>query len=148
MKRYCFYFKVPHCHEICIRHLCYLHPGKRNKFYNLSSCDLISNNCNQFLTYLGTTRLSPSTVSFLRKRKQTKIFSISPYIEHAMLPKFKTFWKRNFLLKSSREVVVSIESTAFIFITYSFYFNYFHLFYYSKKYTRPMSLTPFSCLYC
>ena len=74
---------------------------------------------------LGTKHLSPLTVSFLRKRKQKKIFSISPYIKHAMLPKFKTFWKCNFPLKLSREVVFCREGMAFIFITYSFYFNYY-----------------------
>ena len=41
-----FILMVPPCHEICIRHLCYLHLGKRNKFCNLSSCDSVSNNCN------------------------------------------------------------------------------------------------------
>ena len=46
-------------------------------------------------------------VSFLRKGKQIKTFSISPYIEHAMLPKFKAFWKCNFHLKLSREVAVA-----------------------------------------
>ena len=35
---------------------------------NLSSCDLISNNHNQFLKYLRTTYLSSLTVSFLRNR--------------------------------------------------------------------------------
>ena len=45
---------------------------------------------------------------------------------HAMLPKFKIFWKCNFPLKLSREVVVCIESMAFILITHFFYFNYFY----------------------
>ena len=46
--------------------------------------------------------LLPLTVSFLRKGKQIKIFSISPFIAHAMLPKFKTFFKQsNFSLKLS-----------------------------------------------
>ena len=118
---------VTPCHKI------YLHLGKRNKFYNLSSCDLISNNCNQFLTYLGTRHLSPLTVSFSRKRKQTQIFSGSPYIEHAIIPKFKTFWKCNFTLKLSREVVVSIEGMTFIFVTYSFYFIYFYFILFLQK---------------
>ena len=103
-----FILMVPTCSEICKIHLCYLHLGKWNKFYNLYSCDLISNNCNQFLTYLGTTRLSPLTVSFLRKRKQIQILSISLYIEHAMLPKLETSWKCDFTLKLLRQVVVSI----------------------------------------
>ena len=42
-----------------------------------------------------------------------------------MLPRFKTFWKCNFPLKLSREVVVCIEGKAFSFISYSFYFIYF-----------------------
>ena len=62
----------------------------------------------------------------MRKRKQIKIFPISPYIEYSVLPKFKTFWTCNFPLKLSREVVVCIEGMAFIFITYFFYFNYFY----------------------
>ena len=75
-----FILMVPPCHQICKRHLCYLQLGKRDKSYNLSSCDLISNNRKQFLTYLGTTHLSPLTVSFLQKRKQIKIFyNISLY---------------------------------------------------------------------
>ena len=86
----------------------------------------MSNNCNQFLTYLGTAHLSPLTVSFLRKGKQIKIFSISSYIEHAMLPKFKTFRKCDFPLKLLREAVVCTEGMAFIFITNFFYFNYFY----------------------
>ena len=52
-----FILMVRLCHEICKRPRCYLHLGKRNKFYTLSSCDLISNNCKQFLIYPGTTHL-------------------------------------------------------------------------------------------
>ena len=87
---------------------------------------VITNNWSQFLIYLGTTHLWSLTVTFSQKRKQIKIFSISPYIEHAMLAKFKTFWKCNFSLKLSWEVVFRIEGIAFIFIAYSFYFNYFY----------------------
>ena len=125
LKCIAFILMVPPCYEIFKRHLGYLQLGKWNKFYNSSSCDLVSNTCNQFLTYLGITHLSPLTVSFLRKRKQIKIFSISPYSKLAMLRKFKTFWKCNFPLKLSREVVTCIEGMVFIFITYSFYFYSF-----------------------
>ena len=62
---------IPPCHEISKRHLCYLNLGKRNKFYNLSYCNLISNNC-QCLKYLENAHLLPLTDSFLRKRKQIK----------------------------------------------------------------------------
>ena len=120
-----FILMVPPCHEICKRHRCYLHLGKRRKFCNLSSCDLISNNCNQFQTYLGTTHLSPLTFTFWAKEKTDRIFSISLYIEHAMLLKFKIFWECNFPLKLSRKVVVYIEGMGFIFRTYSFYFKHF-----------------------
>ena len=123
---------VPPGHKICKSHLFYLHRRKRNKFCNLALYDLISNNLNQFLTYLGTTHLLPLTISFLEKRKQMKIFSMSPYIEHFVLPKFKIFWKCNFPLKLSREGVVSIEGMSFIFMTYSFCFI-FILFHYSQK---------------
>ena len=82
---------VPPCHKIRKKYLCYLHLRKQNKFYNLSSCDLISNNYNQFNHTSGTLKRF-----FFAKRKQIKIFSISPYIEHNMLPKFKIFWKCNF----------------------------------------------------
>ena len=116
---------VPPCHKICKRHLFYLHHRKRNKFCNLALGDLISNNLNLFLTYPGTTHLLPLTVSFLEKRKQMKIFSMSPYIEHAVLPKFEIFWKCNFPLNLSREGVVSIEGMSFILVTYSFCFIYF-----------------------
>ena len=91
-KRIVFISLIPPCHEISKRHLYYLNLGKRNKFYNLSYCNLISNNY-QCLKYLENTHMLPLTDSFLRKKKQIKK---SPYIEHAMLPNFKSFWKCNF----------------------------------------------------
>ena len=63
---------------------------------------------------------------FFAKENTDKFFSVSPYIEHAVSRNFKTFWKCNFLLKLVREVVVCINGMTFIFITYSFYFNYFY----------------------
>ena len=89
---------------------------------NLSSCDLMSNNHRRFLTYLGTTHLSPLTVSILQKRCFQYLL-ISNMLCHR---NFKKFSKCKFPLKLSREVVVCIEGMAFVFITYSFYFIYFY----------------------
>ena len=77
-KFFSFILMVQLCHEICKRHLCYLHLEKQSKFYDLSSCDLISNNHNQFLAYLGTTHLSPLTVFFFfaKEKIDKNIFNI------------------------------------------------------------------------
>ena len=108
---------VPHCHEICKRHLCYMHLGKRNKFSNSSSYDLISNNCNQFLTYLGTTHLSPLTIYlfiylfvfyfFANEKTDKNVFKISLYRTYYVI-EIQIILEINFPLKLSPKVVVCI----------------------------------------
>ena len=112
---------VPLCREILKDTFVIYIYTLSNKFYNLSSSDLISNNCDQFPTYTGTRHLSPLAVFFFAKDETDKNIFNTPYIKNVILAKLKTFWKCNFPLKLLREVVFCRKG-----ITYSFYFNYFY----------------------